>query len=211
MLNDIKKVYVRYEHCTACELCETRTNIVFGEGPEKAPILYVGEGPGEEEDRAGRPFIGESGDLLIRNKNSLMKKAGISEEHVYFTNVVCCRPFYVDEEKNKEVNRAPVRKEMGACSARLRDTIYAIDPAIIIAGGKHAFQFLTHSTKNITKVRGSIFKAKVQGLTTEIIYPVMATLHPSYLLRNPDTQNDGCIVQTINDFKMAFKIAKEVY
>lgn len=211
MFNDIHNVFEKYLSCSNCPLCETRNNIVLGEGPSNAPLLYVGEGPGEAEDRTGRPFLGEAGQLLIRDAKSLMKKAGITEDFIFFTNVVACRPFYIDSENdNKEVNRAPTRQEMKACYARLCETIYAIDPALIIAGGKTAFQFLVKSTKNITKVRGELFEITIQGVTTTIKYPVIATLHPAYLLRNPDIQDDGCVVQTIEDFTLAFRIAQEV-
>ncbi|MGE3797973.1 MAG: uracil-DNA glycosylase family protein, partial [Thermomicrobiales bacterium] len=109
--------------CTLCELARTRTHAVPGEGPERAPIMFIGEGPGLNEDQQGRPFVGASGKFLTE----LIERAGLEREEVFITNVVKCRP---------PGNRDPLPDELAACSGYLQRQIDAIDPTVIVTLGR---------------------------------------------------------------------------
>jgi DNA polymerase len=187
-----------YADCQACGLSETRRNLVFGSGPQDSPIMFIGEGPGENEDIAGRPFVGRAGDLMRK----LLKNAGVPREYVFLTNTVCCRP---TTEGGK--NRQPTTDEMAACLPRLIQTIYTIDPVLIVAAGKVPLQLLTKVTTPITKVRGKIYSASIYGkISNEIKYPVLATLHPAFLLRNMDPGKKGWMQRTKEDYMKAREI-----
>ncbi len=166
------------EGCTLCKLHSTRTNIVFGEGSPDASLMFVGEGPGADEDIQGRPFVGKAGQLLT----NLIIKLGLSREVVYIANVVKCRP---------PNNRDPEEDEKFACIPYLREQINIIRPKAIIALGKIATHSLMGSNEpigkfSIMKMRGRFFDYNHEGLSI----PVMPTYHPSYLLRNPQAKWD---------------------
>ncbi|PNX50771.1 MAG: hypothetical protein BV458_12630 [Thermoplasmata archaeon M9B2D] len=150
--------------CTRCRLSEKRTNIVFGEGNPESDIMFIGEGPGEDEDRQGRPFVGRAGQVL----RSLIKKMGFAEKDVYIANVVKCRP---------PGNRNPEQDEVDSCIPFLKKQIDIISPKVIVLLGNVALQHLTGSRLRITAARGKFMEYK--GIK------VMPTFHPSYLLRNP--------------------------
>ncbi|MBK8010671.1 MAG: uracil-DNA glycosylase [Deltaproteobacteria bacterium] len=152
--------------CTRCKLHELgRTKIVFGVGNPKADLMFVGEGPGSDEDRVGEPFVGAAGQLLTRIIEQGMK---IPRSEVYIANIVKCRP---------PRNRDPEPDEVEACEPFLRAQIKAINPRIIIALGRYAAQTLLRTSTPITRLRGTW--ADYFGI------PVMPTYHPAYLLRNP--------------------------
>lgn len=166
------------EGCTLCKLHSTRTNIVFGEGSPEAALMFVGEGPGADEDIQGRPFVGKAGQLLT----NLINKLGLSREEVYIANIVKCRP---------PNNRDPEEDERSACISYLREQIDIIRPKAIIALGKIATHSLMGSNEpigrfSIMKMRGKFFNYQHKGLSI----PVMPTYHPSYLLRNPQAKWD---------------------
>ncbi|HWG85241.1 MAG TPA: uracil-DNA glycosylase, partial [Deinococcales bacterium] len=154
--------------CTACRLAETRTTVVFGEGDPVARLMIVGEGPGEDEDRSGRPFVGRAGQLLDR----ILEAAGISRESVFIANMVKCRP---------PGNRNPHPDEIEACDHWLLDQIRMIRPAIIVTLGNVPTQYFLQTKAGITKTRG------VWGEFNRLGFPVrvMPLFHPAYLLRNP--------------------------
>ncbi|PLV56643.1 type-4 uracil-DNA glycosylase [Thermotoga sp. SG1] len=155
----------RVKKCTACPLYLTRTNVVVGEGSLDTKIVFVGEGPGEEEDKTGRPFVGRAGMLLTE----LLSEVGIKREDVYICNVVKCRP---------PNNRTPTTEEMFACGHFLLAQIEIINPAVVVALGSTALSFFMDGKKvSITKVRGN----PIDWLGGKKIVP---TFHPSYLLRN---------------------------
>jgi DNA polymerase len=154
--------------CTRCRLCEGRTHIVFGEGSPTAQVVFVGEGPGAEEDRTGRPFVGKAGELLTR----MIEATGWRREDVYICNVVKCRP---------PSNRDPQLDEVAACRPFLERQIHAIRPRVIITLGKPAISTLLGRAVPITKVRG--VWQEWQG------FPVMPTYHPAFLLRQYTVEN----------------------
>ncbi len=150
--------------CTRCRLHSGRTNLVFGEGSAKSGLVFVGEGPGFDEDRQGRPFVGRAGKLL----DKMILAIGFEREEVYICNVVKCRP---------PENRTPQPDEAAACSPFLFRQIEALGPKVICALGVSAAQTLLGSTRPISQLRG-----KVQfwrGI------PLICTYHPAYLLRSP--------------------------
>ncbi len=151
--------------CTGCRLVEGRTQVVFGEGHPDARLMFVGEGPGADEDRLGRPFVGKAGQLLDR----ILEAAGIPRESVYITNVVKCRP---------PNNRAPLPDEAKLCTSLwLSREVELVRPQIIIPLGSVATQYFLGQKVSITKVRGQWFEW--HGVK---VFPMF---HPAYLLRNP--------------------------
>ena len=155
----------RTQSCQRCGLGETRTNLVFGEGDPGADLMFVGEGPGEVEDRTGRPFVGPAGQLLTQ----ILHSVGMDREDVYITNVVKCRP---------PANRVPTKQEMDACWEWLAAQIALIRPLIIVTLGNAATQRLLGKTEGIGQLRGRFYRWK-GGIE---LFPMF---HPSFLLRNP--------------------------
>jgi DNA polymerase len=149
--------------CRRCPLCEQRKSIVFGEGDPAAKVVFVGEGPGEEEDKSGRPFVGRAGELLTK----MIEAVGWRREDVYICNIVKCRP---------PRNRDPEPAEVASCEPFLVAQLRAISPAAIVTLGKPAISALVGRPVAITKMRGRWLEW--QGI------PVMPTYHPAYLLRN---------------------------
>jgi uracil-DNA glycosylase family 4 len=150
--------------CTLCRLSEKRQTVVFGEGDPKAGVMFIGEGPGAEEDRTGRPFVGQAGQLLDR----MIFAMGFERQEVYIANVVKCRP---------PGNRDPKEDEVVACAAYLDRQIELIGPEIIVALGKPASRRLTGANKSMGALRGRW--SSYRGT------PLMPVFHPAFLLRNP--------------------------
>lgn len=151
--------------CRKCPLCETRTNVVFGEGNINSKIMFVGEGPGEQEDLLGRPFVGKSGKLL----DKMLNEIGLSrEKNIYIANIVKCRP---------PKNRDPLPIEQQNCIDWLRSQFVLINPKIIVTLGRIASTFMIKPDLKITKEHGLVYKKK------DVI--MIATFHPAALLRDP--------------------------
>lgn len=207
-----------WANCQSCGLCQTRNNVVFGYGNPDAQVMIIGEAPGESEDRQGVPFIGAAGQLLdnylaesawredIKTAMEGVHAAKKTDEkdyfrrqlrdallsEVYFTNVVMCRP---------PDNRDPIPKEIEACRTRLLQQIYFVDPVIILTAGRIATEALIGKKVSILQTRGELFDVEVPGRIHPIKYPVLAILHPSYLLRKNDfKQRGGDGMKTYNDF-----------
>ena len=150
--------------CQRCKLCSTRKNIVFGSGNPRAELVFVGEGPGENEDLQGVPFVGAAGELLTK----MIEAMGFRRDDVYICNVVKCRP---------PGNRNPEPDEIASCEPFLRAQLAAIQPKVVVALGKFAAQTLLRDATPITRMRGN-------WRTYEGIQ-LMPTFHPAYLLRSP--------------------------
>lgn len=159
--------------CKRCRLCEARNKIVFGSGNEKSPLVFVGEGPGADEDASGLPFVGRAGQLLTQMIEGTASKEGIpiKRADVYICNVVKCRP---------PENRTPLPDEMEICGQFLFRQLSAIRPKAICALGSTAAKAVLGTKDGVTKLRGNWHKWRD--------VPVMVTYHPSYLLR-PYNQN----------------------
>jgi DNA polymerase len=152
--------------CLACPLGGGRIKLVFGEGDPQARLLFVGEGPGRDEDLQGRPFVGKAGELL----DKMISALGLRREQTYITNVVMCRP---------PDNRVPAPEEARACLGYLRRKIELLQPAVIVTLGATPLRELLGVSEGITRVRGQWRRLKVGD--REI--PVMPTFHPAYVLR----------------------------
>ncbi len=153
----------RASSCVACELSATRTKVVFGQGSENSPLMFVGEGPGASEDLAGLPFVGRSGKLLDR---LIDEELGLSRQDVYIANIVKCRP---------PDNRNPLPIEVATCTPYLVGQIGIINPSLIVALGAVAAKFLIGPAISITAARGRFFESDF-GV-------VMPMYHPAYGLR----------------------------
>src|SRR5271156_4435932 len=153
--------------CTRCKLHRTRNKIVFGDGSSKADLVFVGEGPGHDEDIQGLPFVGRAGKLLTQ----MIEAMGLQRKDVYICNVVKCRP---------PENRMPERDEIAACSPFLIRQIDAIAPQVIVCLGACAAQTLLETNRGISQFRGQWLEFRGRKL--------MATYHPAYLLRNPSAK-----------------------
>lgn len=169
----LERIVAEIGDCRRCRLCEGRTKIVFGSGNPRAKLVFVGEGPGEDEDLQGLPFVGRAGQLLTQMINNTAAREGMSvrREDVYICNVVKCRP---------PKNRAPEPDEMEICGQFLFRQLNVIRPRAICALGATAARALLGAREGITKLRGR------WHMWRDI--PVMPTYHPSYLLR-PYNQN----------------------
>jgi len=152
--------------CTRCELHRTRTQTVFGVGDPDADWMFVGEAPGAEEDRQGKPFVGRAGQLL----NSMLAAVGLTREQVYIANVLKCRP---------PNNRDPLGEEVRQCEPFLHQQVARIRPGIIVALGRFAAQSLLKSNRPINALREHVFTYGDTGI------PLVVTYHPAYLLRSP--------------------------
>jgi len=156
--------------CTACGLCESRKQTVFGVGHEQASVMIIGEAPGEQEDRQGEPFVGRAGQLLDRMLSpiGLTRSDAEASRQVFIANVLKCRP---------PGNRNPLPAEVAQCEPYLMRQIALVQPRVIIAMGRFAAQSLLKTSEPIGRLRGRLHE--VQGT------PVVVTYHPAYLLRNP--------------------------
>ena len=149
--------------CTRCPLAEGRTQVVFGVGDPRADLLFVGEGPGREEDLAGEPFVGRSGKLLDR---LMWEEIGLTRAECYIANVVKCRP---------PNNRDPAPNEIEACRPYLAEQISIIDPSVIVTLGNFSTKLLLETTRGIRELRGQVFERGRARL--------IPTYHPAYVLR----------------------------
>ncbi len=169
-IEKLSQIAIEVARCDACRLCEGRTRVVPGQGSVRPPIVFVGEGPGQEEDLQGLAFVGRAGRLLT----DIIRAMGLSREEVFIANVVKCRP---------PDNRAPEYDEMQACEPYLKRQLEILRPPVIVALGAVALRCLLRDPKlAISKVRG-------RWQRYESI-PLMPTFHPAYLLRNPSGKRE---------------------
>ena len=170
---DWQSLEAECKSCSRCELCKTRHNVVFGVGPKNADIMFIGEGPGEQEDLQGEPFVGPAGKLL----DDMLSIVDLSRENCYIGNIVKCRP---------PGNRDPKEEEQEACIAYLRNQVALIKPKIIVCLGRIAAMRIIRSDYRITREHGTWVNKN--GIWMTAIY------HPSALLRDaskrPETFED---------------------
>lgn len=157
--------------CRRCSLCESRTQVVFGEGARRPALMVVGEAPGADEDASGRPFVGRAGQLLTR----MLAAIGLGRDDVYIANVLKCRP---------PENRPPAPEEIAACRPFLREQIAHLEPRLLLLLGNHATRAVLGIDRGITSIRGRLMESP-EGWKT------LPTYHPAYLLRNPDAKREA--------------------
>lgn len=182
MYESLNEVEEAVKKCDKCKLCKGRTNIVFGTGNPNAEIMFIGEGPGAEEDMKGEPFVGNAGKLI----DQAFEGVGIKREEVYIANIVKCRP---------PNNRNPEKDEALACMDYLRNQVVLVKPKIIVLLGNIALKNILGEEYGITASRGKWVEKK------GILY--MPTFHPAALLRNENLKIDFW-----NDLKMVIEKLK---
>ena len=217
----LSELYDQWHDCEECQLHGGRINVVFGSGYPDADIVVIGEAPGEQEDKGGWPFVGDSGQLL----QSMISGVGLNWEDLYVTNIVACRP---------PKNRDPTAKEKVACSPRLSEIIYLVDPLLIITVGKYALNavvgarsrgieavqgnlfsspspsFRVTGERNGAEIPGRVFPMKESDGVHRLEYEVIPIFHSAYILRtdsyDPKTETfaaGGVFYQTMDSLASA--------
>jgi DNA polymerase len=175
----LPKLAAAAKECRGCELYLDATQTVFGEGPRGASALFVGEQPGDQEDRAGRPFVGPAGRLF----DEALQSAGLDRASVYVTNAVKHFKFVRQELVKRRLHKKPNAAEVRACNPWLREEIRLVKPAVVVALGSTAALALLGNKFRVTQHRGEV-------VASEWVGPVIATVHPSSVLRAPDALRD---------------------
>lgn len=171
MIENFEELKAVTMNCQKCKLAQTRTNVVFGVGNEQADIMFIGEGPGENEDLQGEPFVGRAGNLL----DKLLTHVDLSRKtNIYIANMVKCRP---------PKNRDPEKDEVEACIGYLRNQVHLIRPKIIVCLGRVAACAIIDPNFKVTKQHGEFFERNGTLM--------MGTFHPAALLRNPASKPDA--------------------
>jgi DNA polymerase len=179
--------------CKACELWEPATQTVFGEGPETARVVFVGEQPGDQEDLAGRPFVGPAGKLL----DKALAEAGVDRKEVYVTNAV--KHFSWFPRGKRRMHKTPTQQEVAACLDWLRQELRLVKPSIIVCLGATAAKALLGPSVRVTVDRG-------KWLESDLAEHVMVTVHPSSILRVPREDFDDAYAALVRDFKLVAKL-----
>lgn len=169
-------LYLKIKNCKKCHLWKTRLNSVPGEGNINTKLIFVGEGPGYEEDHQGRPFVGRAGELLTK----IITAMGFNREEVYITNIVKCHPMQIPNPELRGNDRPPNEEEINSCLPYLEEQIKIIQPKVICCLGSVSATVLTKNDLPISELRGKMFKY----YNDESIL-IVPTYHPAALLRNP--------------------------
>ncbi|MDR1124425.1 MAG: uracil-DNA glycosylase [Elusimicrobiota bacterium] len=173
--------------CQRCALGATRIKAVPGEGNPKARLMFIGEGPGYEEDRQGRPFVGKAGQLL----DKIIAAMGFKREEVFIANMVKCHPMIDPQDPEKRGNdRAPVPDEIALCRGYVERQINAVGPDYIVALGGVAAKSLIRDAKSLSAIRGKIYDLELSSVQLAKPVKILATYHPAALLRNPGWKKD---------------------
>ena len=183
------------KHCRGCDLWLNATQTVFGEGPLGAEGMFVGEQPGGQEDLKGHPFVGPAGRLL----DAALEEAGIDRRKVYVTNAVKHFKFVRKELTRRRLHKKPSAAEVRACKPWLQEEIRLVHPKMIVALGSTAAQALLGSSFRVTENRGRLIQADGAG-------PVMATVHPSSVLRAPDEAREQARREFFRDIKRVAEV-----
>ena len=198
-LNTIAELREAASDCKACDLYKMATQAVFGEGPAKSQIMFVGEQPGDQEDRAGHPFVGPAGRLL----DQALEAVGIEHSKVYLTNVVKHFKWEAAARGKKRIHKKPRYSEIHACHPWLDAELRVVKPRILVCLGSTAAQSLLGRTFSVTRQRGQLIDSPLAPF-------VMATVHPSSILRAPDSDARQLQMQAfINDLRIVSKLARK--
>ena len=195
--SSLSEVRIASRQCTACHLYKRATQTVFGEGPEGAPIMMVGEQPGDYEDVAGRPFVGPAGKIM----DQALEEAGIDRTKVYVTNAV--KHFKWEPRGKRRIHQKPNVREIAACRPWLEAELRLVKPKLLVCLGATAAQVVFGPSFRVTRERGKVLSAKLAPR-------VLATVHPSSLLRQPDEQSRKREYHRfVADLRAALKAASE--
>jgi DNA polymerase len=166
--------------CRGCPLHRDATQTVFGEGTAKARVMLVGEQPGDQEDRQGKPFVGPAGKLLDR----ALEEAGIDPAEAYVTNAVKHFKFTRDEPRKRRIHKAPTLREAAACGPWLAAELAVVEPELVVVLGATAGKALLGSSFRVTQVRGTVLEEEIHGQPRRLV----PTVHPSSVLRSDDRE-----------------------
>jgi uracil-DNA glycosylase family protein len=184
-------------HCTACHLYKRATQTVFGEGPKRAAMMLVGEQPGDYEDVAGKPFVGPAGKIMDR----ALEEAGIDRSQVYVTNAV--KHFKWEPRGKRRIHQKPNSREIAACRPWLEAELRLVRPRLVVAMGATAAQAIFGPAFRVTRERGKVLSSKLAPR-------VLATVHPSSLLRQPDEESrEREYKRFVLDLRAALRAARE--
>jgi uracil-DNA glycosylase family protein len=193
--SSLKEVAEAARHCSACHLYKRATQTVFGEGPKHATMLLIGEQPGDYEDVAGRPFVGPAGKIMDR----ALAEAGIDRKHVYVTNAV--KHFKWEPRGKRRIHQKPNSREIAACKPWLEAELRLVKPKLVVCLGATAAQTIFGPSFRVTRERGKVLSSKLAPR-------VVATVHPSSLLRQPDEESrEREYAHFVSDLRVALKAA----
>jgi DNA polymerase len=193
--SSLKEVREAACECTACHLYKHATQTVFGEGPKSAPMMLIGEQPGDQEDVAGKPFVGPAGKIMDR----ALEEAGIDRKEVYVTNAV--KHFKWEPRGKRRIHQKPNAREIAACRPWLETELRLVKPKLVVVMGATAAQTLFGPSFRVTRERGKV-------LSSEFAPKVVATVHPSSLLRQPDeASREREYKNFVADLRVAVKAA----
>lgn len=193
----LDELQVQASGCRACGIAERRNSVVFGEGNPRSPLVLVGEGPGDEEDKTGRPFVGRAGKML----DQALADNGLSRNDVYICNTLKCRA--CDWVDGKPRNRPPTPEETVNCRQWLVPQLALIAPRVILCIGAPSAKNLIKPDFKITVERGKYFEC-------EFARVAIATLHPAYVLRQQSATNDGGYSLIVGDIQRAWECAQKL-
>jgi uracil-DNA glycosylase family protein len=195
-VESLAELRARAKQCKACDLWRNATQTVFGEGSEHPRIMFVGEQPGDQEDQQGRPFVGLAGKLL----DSALEEAGIGREKTYITNAV--KHFKWELRGKRRIHKKPSSSEIAACRPWLDAEIATLQPEVIVCLGATAAQALLGRDFRVTQHRGELMKSSLAPF-------IMATVHPSSILRAPDEETRRAEMKRfIDDLKKLSRISR---
>jgi len=192
VIRQIEELRTECVVCTKCGLADTRGNVVFGEGNPESPLMIVGEGPGQNEDATGRPFVGRAGALL----DEALAACRIGRRHVFICNIVKCRACVTENGSTR--NRPPSTQEIETCTPWLEKQIEIIRPLVILCLGAPAAKFIMKKDFRMTQERGTFYP-------TKYAHHAIAALHPAYILRQAGATYDGGKSLLIADIEAARK------
>jgi DNA polymerase len=196
--SSLAKVKEAARHCKACPLYKAATQTVFGEGPKRAPMMLIGEQPGDQEDLAGKPFVGPAGKIMDR----ALEEAGIDRKRVYVTNAV--KHFKWEPRGQRRIHKKPNSREIAACRPWLEAELRIVRPKVMVCLGATAAQTIFGPAFRVTRERGKV-------LTSDLAPKVVTTVHPSSLLRQPDEESRRReYAAFVADLKVALKAAGKV-
>jgi uracil-DNA glycosylase len=194
--NSLVKIAAAAKECTACPLYKKATQTVFGEGPKRATMFMIGEQPGDYEDVAGKPFVGPAGKIL----NRALEDAGINRDEVYVTNAV--KHFKWEPRGKRRIHQKPSARDIAACRPWLEAELRLVEPKLVVALGSTAGQTIFGPNFRVMKERGKVLSSRLGG-------KVVATVHPSSLLRQPDeASREREYKRFVADLRVAVKAAE---
>lgn len=183
--------------CKACHLYRHATHMVFGEGPRNSEMMLIGEQPGDHEDLSGKPFVGPAGKIMDR----ALEEAGIDRKKIYVTNTV--KHFKWEPRGKRRIHKKPNAREIAACKPWLESELRIVRPKIVVAMGATAAKAIFGPSFRVTRQRGKV-------LSSELAPRVVATVHPSSLLRQPDEESrEREYKNFVSDLRVAVKVANE--